>query len=222
MMTNSSLADAYGKKESAYFQAARQDIVDDLAPHPEVRVLEIGCGTGATGALAKATCRVSRYVGIEIDAAAAAQARLVLDEVVEGNIEQLTMPFAPQSFDVFVLSEVLEHLIDPWAVLKKLGPLLAPRGVLYASSPNVAHFAVLRMLMRNRWDYSDHGRMDWTHLRWFTPQTYREMIEAAGFRTIWMKPLAGMTAKQRVANAMTLGRFAHIFMSQIFIKAERN
>jgi hypothetical protein len=63
--------------------------------------------------------------------------------------------------------------------------------------------------------------MDWTHVRWFTPQTYREMIEAAGFQIIWMRGVAELTRKQRTVNAMTLGRFAHIFMSQIFVKAER-
>jgi len=133
----------------------------------------------------------------------------------------LTLPFAPQSFDVVILSEVLEHLVDPWAVVKKLAPLLAPHGLLYASSPNIAHLSVVRMLMRNRWDYTDQGHMDWTHIRWFTPQTYREMIEAAGLRIVWIRPLARMTAKQRLANALTFGRFAHMFMSQIFVKAER-
>jgi SAM-dependent methyltransferase len=217
----SRLADAYGDKDSAYFQAARRDIVADLPATQASRVLEIGCGAGETGALAKAAGRASRYVGVELDHDAAARARSILDDVVEGNVETLTLPFAPQSFDVLILSEVLEHLIDPWSALERLAPLLVPRGLLYASSPNIAHISVLSMLMRNRWDYADQGRMDWTHMRWFTPQTYREMIEAAGFQIIWIRPLAEMTAKQRLVNALTLGRFAHVFMSQIFVKAER-
>ncbi len=217
----SSLADAYVGKDNTYFDAARRDIIEDLIPGRRLRVLEVGCGTGATGALAKQSGRVARYTGVELADAAAAQARLVLDEVVHGNVESLTLPFAPQSFDVVILSEVLEHLVDPWAVVKKLAPLLAPHGLLYASSPNIAHLSVVRMLMRNRWDYTDQGHMDWTHIRWFTPQTYREMIEAAGLRVVWIRPLARMTAKQRLANALTFGRFAHMFMSQIFVKAER-
>jgi SAM-dependent methyltransferase len=220
-MLTGSLTDAYGEKADAYFNSARRDIVADLAPVGAARILEIGCGAGTTGALAKTTGRASRYVGIELDEAAAAQARSVLDDVLVGNIESLSLPFAPQSFDVLILSEVLEHLIDPWSVLKKLAPFLATGGSLYASSPNVAHVSVLRMLLRNRWDYTDQGRMDWTHMRWFTPQTYREMIEAAGFRVIWLKPTAGMTVKQRLVDSLTFGRFAHMFMGQIFVKAER-
>jgi SAM-dependent methyltransferase len=220
-MMTSTLADAYGDKDSAYFQVARRDIVEDLPPGRAARILEVGCGAGTTGAQAKSAGRASRYVGIELDPAAAARAESVLDEVVIGNVESLTLPFPTASFDVLILSEILEHLIDPWSVLKRLAPLLVPRGTLYASSPNIAHFSVLSMLLRNRWDYTDRGRMDWTHVRWFTPQTYREMIEAAGFQIIWMRGVAELTRKQRTVNAMTLGRFAHIFMSQIFVKAER-
>ena len=216
------LAEAYTQKDSTYFRSARRDIVEDLPAGQPLSVLEIGCGSGVTGALAKATGKVLRFVGVEVDPSAAAEARLVLDQVLEGNVETLPMPFPPESFDALILSEVLEHLVDPWSALKRLAPLLRPRGLVYATSPNVAHISVLRMLLHNRWDYTECGRMDWTHLRWFTPETYREMIEAAGFCTIWLRPLAEMTLKQRIANALTLGRLAHIFTSQIFIKAQRD
>jgi hypothetical protein len=63
--------------------------------------------------------------------------------------------------------------------------------------------------------------MDWTHMRWFTPATYREMIEGAGFEVIWVRPVAPMTTKQKLADAFTIKRFSHLFMGQIFIKAQR-
>lgn len=216
-----SLAEAYGNKDTAYFGGARRDIVEDFPTGRDLRVLEIGCGTGGTGALAKSTGRAAYYVGIELDPSAAQQARTVLDEVVVANVETLDIPFAPASFDGLVMSEVLEHLIDPWSTVKKLAPLLKPGGFFYASSPNVASLSILRMLLKNRWDYVDSGRMDWTHLRWFTPKTYSEMVEAAGFKVVWLKPVAKLTAKQKLVDTLTLGLFAHLFVGQIFIKAER-
>lgn len=220
-MTNSSLASAYADKPSSYFQGARHDIIGDLPRSPPLAILEIGCGSGSTLALAKKQGKARLTVGVEFDRESAAMARDHLDMVVEGNIESVELPFPPAHFDVLIMSEVLEHLIDPWTTLQKLRPFLRVGGVLYASSPNVAHISVLRQLLRNRFDYKDSGITDWTHLRWFTPVTYGEMIERAGFRVSWVRAISPLTPKQRIVNALTLGRLSHIFTGQIFVKAER-
>lgn len=210
-----------GDKRADYFEGVRQDIVADLPSGRALAVLEIGCGAGATLALAKSRGKASRTVGLEIDPEVAAVARTNADQVIVGNVESIELPFAPETFDVVIMSEVLEHLIDPWRVLKRLHPLVKNGGLLYASSPNVAHTSTLRMLLRNRWDLTERGRMDWTHMRWFTPATYREMAEGAGFEVIWVRSIAPMTAKQKLVDALTLKRFSHLFVSQIFLKAIR-
>jgi SAM-dependent methyltransferase len=215
------LTKAYSGKSADYFCGVRRDIVDDLPAGRPLTVLEIGCGSGATLSFAKSQGKAARVIGIELDPQSAATARNNVDEVLEGNVEAMELPFAQSSIDVAIMSEVLEHLVDPWRFLKKLHPLITKGGLLYASSPNVAHISILRMLLRNRWDYTDCGHLDWTHLRWFTPATYREMIELAGFKVIWIRPIAPMTTKQTLTNALTLNRFRHLFMSQIFVKAER-
>jgi 2-polyprenyl-3-methyl-5-hydroxy-6-metoxy-1,4-benzoquinol methylase len=221
VVTNPSLASAYDDKPSSYFQGARHDIIADLPRSPELAILEVGCGTGSTLVLAKRQNKAGLTVGVELDRASAATAREHIDMVVEGNIETVDLPFSPAQFDVLIMSEVLEHLVDPWTTLRKLRPFLKVGGLLYVSSPNVAHIFVLRQLLRNRFDYKDSGITDWTHLRWFTPATYREMIEGAGFRTHWARAVSPPTPKQRIANALTLGLLSHIFVAQIFVKAER-
>ncbi|MEO1531532.1 MAG: hypothetical protein AAFU72_05130, partial [Pseudomonadota bacterium] len=88
---------------------------------------------------------------------------------------------------------------------------------VFASSPNVAHRAVLRQLLRGRWDLTDSGTMDRTHLRWFTPATYREMLEGAGVEIDHIGPLDTSPAgfKQRVVNFVTGGCFDHLYWYQI-------
>jgi 2-polyprenyl-3-methyl-5-hydroxy-6-metoxy-1,4-benzoquinol methylase len=218
---NDALIKAYSEKALTYFHGVRRDIVDDLPAGRELTVLEVGCGGGATLALAKSQGKAARVIGIEVDPQAASSARMSVDEVIEGNVEAIELPFAPESIDVVILSEILEHLIDPWLFLKRLRPQLKVGGLMYASSPNVAHISVLRMLLRNRWDYTDRGCFDWTHLRWFTFETYREMIEHAGFEVIWTRSIAPMTPKQRFANILTFNYFKYMFMSQVFVKAKR-
>jgi 2-polyprenyl-3-methyl-5-hydroxy-6-metoxy-1,4-benzoquinol methylase len=65
-----------------------------------------------------------RVVGIEPLAAAASEARLKLDEVLEGRLEEIDLASAGVrngQVDVIVLADVLEHMFDPWNALLKLG-----------------------------------------------------------------------------------------------------
>ena len=80
----------------------------------------------------------------------AAVARTVADEVLEGDIERIELPFEPATFDILIAAEVLEHLVDPWAVTKRLTRLVKPGGRIYIGTPNVAHVSVIRMLLANR------------------------------------------------------------------------
>ena len=215
------LTQTYSEKGFDYFHGVRRDIIDDLPAGRQLTVLEIGCGGGATLAFAKSQGKAARVMGVELDPESAAAARLKVDQIIEGNIETIELPFSTNSIDVVILSEVLEHLVDPWRVIKRLHPIVKIGGQLYASSPNVAHISILRMLLSNRFDYANRGPLDWTHLRWFTSATYREMVESAGFKVNWVRPLAPMTTKQMLANTLLLNFFPHLFMKQIFIKAER-
>jgi SAM-dependent methyltransferase len=218
---DSFLSQAYNDKGLDYFEGVRWDIIDDLPHGAALTILDIGCGSGATLVQAKLQGKAARTIGIEAEPGAAARARNRIDKLLEGDVERMELPFPPCFFDAVILSEVLEHLVDPWRVLERLRPLIKHGGLVYTSSPNVAHITVLKALLRNRWDYCDEGRFDWTHLRWFTPATYREMIEKAGFEVIWLRAIVPKTAKQAVINALTLSRFSHLFVSQIFVKARR-
>src|SRR3990170_7159145 len=79
----------YAVKPASYFSGARADFVDRLPRDPSAAILEIGCGTGATGALALSEGACGRFVGVELFEKAAAEAREVLSEVVTGNVESL-------------------------------------------------------------------------------------------------------------------------------------
>jgi hypothetical protein len=63
--------------------------------------------------------------------------------------------------------------------------------------------------------------MDKTHLRWFTPNSYREMFEAAGVEVVDIRGLSPPRWKARVFDALTGGRLRHLFISQIMITGRR-
>ncbi len=228
ILSNGSIADAapsavldYGRKAEAYFAGARSDFVARLNTGPSSSILEIGCGSGDTGALALAGGKAGRYVGVELFEQAATVARRRLSEVIVGDVERMALSFEPGSFDALILSEVLEHLVDPWLVMRRLAPFVKRGGTVLASSPNVAHWRVVRELLRGRFELADQGVFDRTHMRWFTPQTFRAMFEGAGFAVDEVGPVTSFSARTRAISSLTGGRFDHLFMVQIALAGHR-
>ena len=210
---------AYEAKTDSYFSGIRRDYVDLLPSNPSARILEVGCGSGSTGAAALAEGKCGEFYGVELCERAAEEAAKRLTNVIAGDVEKIELPWPQASFDALILSEVLEHLIDPWSVLKRLRPLMKPGSVVLASSPNVSHYCIVKMLLHDRWDLEDRGVMDRTHLRWFTMNTYREMFESAGFRLEHVGSLWPLGPRQRIVNALTFGKFRHLFALQISLRA---
>jgi 2-polyprenyl-3-methyl-5-hydroxy-6-metoxy-1,4-benzoquinol methylase len=149
---------------------------------PESRVLEIGCSSGSQTRLLKNSlgCTVT---GIEIDAAAAEDAREFCERLIIGDIENinLTEVIGNWSFDAIILSDVLEHLKQPGDTLVKLRPFLGQTGILLASIPNIAHAAICWELAHGRFDYRDYGLLDDTHIRFFTKKSITHLFEASGY-----------------------------------------
>lgn len=211
----------YGSKPAEYFGKPRGDYVDALAPSDTAAILEIGCGDGATGALALSEGKCGRYVGVELFEDMALRARTRLSEVVIGDVERIDLPFAPASFDVLIASEVLEHLVDPSAVLARLAPLMRPGARVFASSPCLAHWSNIVNLVQGRFDYQETGMMDRTHVRWFTPDSFAAMFRDAGFVVDTTAPLNTLSPKASFVRRLLGKRFDAIWYYQIDLRAHR-
>ncbi len=166
-------------KPDQYYQNVREDLIP-LIPEDAQSILDVGCASGQTGRFLKETRHVF-VSGIESNPVVADQARGVLDDVVTGDIESMCIPYQKGSFDCIVFADVLEHLVDPLSVLKKLKPCLKDGGTLVASIPNVQFLGVVNHLIEGNWTYQKEGILDETHLRFFTFKEIKKLIEAAGF-----------------------------------------
>jgi SAM-dependent methyltransferase len=163
----------------AYYDHFNANLMAAIPPAAGT-VLEIGCGAGRLGSVYKEHNPASRYIGVELDASAAAVAAGRLDLVLCGAIEALDLDFLTGQADCIVYGDVLEHLIDPWAVLKRHAALLAPGGKMVASIPNVQNWSVIADLLRGEWTYRDFGLMDRTHVRFFTLNSIAALFQGAG------------------------------------------
>lgn len=174
-------------KVKTYYTLVRRDIVAMLGRFLQkdgrklLRVLEVGCSGGGTGALIKEQLGVPYYAGVELMADAAREAEARIDWVKCDNIEDMMtedrLHELPEGkFDAILFLDVLEHLYNPWEVSNQMKNLLAPNGLLIGSIPNAGNLYVLWKLMRDQFEYEDEGLLDRTHLRFFTLQTIKNML----------------------------------------------
>jgi len=165
----------------SYYHNIRPEVIG-LIPAEAVRVLEIGCAAGAMGRNLKEQRPEVEVVGVELNPQAAELARDRLDAVICGDIEEFEfLPYPHEYFDCITFGDVLEHLRDPEALLKRLLPYLHPDGVLICSIPNIRHQSVMLNLMVNgRWEYQDEGLLDRTHIHFFTLAEIRVMMDRLG------------------------------------------
>jgi 2-polyprenyl-3-methyl-5-hydroxy-6-metoxy-1,4-benzoquinol methylase len=159
-----------------YRDDPRPDIQALVAPRGQ-RCLDVGCGEGALSESLRAAGAV-HVAGIEFDEAAAARAGGHLDVVVAGDVMEVALPFRPGEFDYIICADVLEHLPDPDAALRRLLPYLADGGRLVVSVPNMRFYAVLARLIFDRWAYTDSGVRDRTHLRIVTRHSLERMLDS--------------------------------------------
>ncbi len=190
-----------GCRTGEYYNQARPEVAE-LVPLCCRRVLEVGCGSGELGRLLRG--QGHHVTGIELVPEMAERARRCLNRVVTGDVERDGFPFPPASFDALIFADVLEHLVDPWRVLREAVAVLAADGVVVASIPNVQNIDVLRRLFLGRWDYRERGILDFGHLRFFTLKSIHALFAQANLtvehvghryrRSWWRELLCVLTA----------------------------
>lgn len=170
----------------AYYDNVNQDLL--ICMNPQARsVLELGCGAGALAQAYKTLNSAANYVGVELFPEAAQQAEKILDHVLIGDLdthmilEDLSRLTPKFGFDLVVCGDILEHLKNPWGVLRRVHDLLAEQGECLACLPNVGHWSVVAQLLGGQWNYADQGLLDRTHLRFFTLDSIYEMFRTAGY-----------------------------------------
>ena len=167
-----------------YYSSKRDDLLPFI-PCGIKKVLDVGCARGYLGELIKKE-RFCTVYGVELNPEIAKEAEKKVDEVFCMNIETEDLPF-DNELDVIVFADLLEHLTDPWSMLKKALKWLKSDGIVIASMPNTAHYSIIHDLLHGRWDYIPFGLLCITHLRFFTKKSIESMFNEAGFSILTLK-----------------------------------
>lgn len=158
-----------------------------ILPKGLARVVEIGCSNGKLAQAYLAENPKCEYLGVEVSEEYAQRAREFI-RVRVGDVETFTENDLQEfgQVDCWILGDVLEHLRDPWELLRKLRGIVGKGAVLAMCVPNMQHWSIFRALLSGNLFYTQAGLLDITHLRWFTGKTLVQSLEATGW-----EPIAG-------------------------------
>lgn len=128
---------------------------------------------------------------VELDAHMAEQARPFCRKLVLGDLSTLRLDehFLAGSYQIIVVADVIEHIVNPRELLDQLKPLLASDGQMLLSVPNVAYAGLIVSLLAGKFEYREEGLLDRTHLRFFTRNSLGILLADAGFFTVEWVPV---------------------------------
>ncbi len=176
-------------------------------------LLDVGFGSG--GLLREAQRHGWDVHGVEVSTAAVERARGFGVKAHCGELESAA--YSDGVFDVVVISELLEHLPDPFSLLRELHRILRPGGMCLATTPNGRGLS--GRFLGARWIVAASDE----HLHLFSAAALRKLFAGAGFSVITLKSSGidphdwihlldrqnGVHGHERVATAYTVGTALH-------------
>lgn len=147
-------------------------------------VFDIGCACGDFGQELKLNKGCAVY-GVEYNSGSIkiAESKNVYTEIFHLDLNAFDdrgLSHLVGKFDYIVFGDVLEHLIDPEAVVNSFRKYLNPDGHFIVSLPNIAHASIKADLLCNNFFYTEVGILDKTHIRFFTAGSICRFFSKAG------------------------------------------
>lgn len=154
------------------------------------KCLDVGCWTGNLGValIKEKKCRID---GLDVDNKVLTKARKAGYEktyLVNLNNDNYSLKNINDKYDLIIFADVLEHLINPIEILQDFKKKLTPDGKIIVSLPNIGFFLNRINLLIGKWEYRDFGCLDKTHLRFYTINTAKQLVESAGMEVLKVKP----------------------------------
>jgi len=203
-----------------HFELHRRDAVFDLL-EPGEKFLDLGCGCGSLMVLARRE-RFSQVYGVDIAKNIIKTARKNFQKEfpkLEGVYFKLAdvdkkIPFSDNFFDTVTAVAFLEHIFDPYFVVREIKRVLKPRGIFILEVHNIAWLPYRLSLLFGKLPQTTYETgWDGGHLHYFTFKAVEDLLKENGFLII-EETTSGVFSNIRRIYPSLLG-------SNIIIKAQK-
>ena len=218
----------YEEKDKGYYSNVRLDLIGLInSKNKDLKILEIGAAYGETLFYLKENGIASEVVGVDLfEDLDNKENYKKVDRFIFGNIEHIDLKEYNNYFDIILLPDVLEHLIEPKLVLKKTKNYLKEEGQIILSMPNIRHYSALnKIFFKGDFRYEESGIFDYTHMRFYCKKNIAELLQSSGYKV--EKTQSSIVNFQgfsisKIINRMTLRLFEEFFSYQYFFVASKN
>ena len=165
----------YGRKISLF--SSHEQILALIGQIKTGKLLDLG---SSDGILTKSLN--DRGIGSTcIDLVDPAKVSAECERYIQHNLEDYKGIDLDKRYDCVVLADVIEHLRCAQGLLVHIKSFLKSDGRIIVSVPNIAIWVYRLSLLLGRFDYTQKGTLDETHVRFYTLKTIRELLESSGY-----------------------------------------
>jgi 2-polyprenyl-3-methyl-5-hydroxy-6-metoxy-1,4-benzoquinol methylase len=165
-----------------YYEGLNVKLFESI-PSNSQNILELGCANGRLGELYKKNNPNTLWTGVDFSNTALDEASKRLDYVfkIDLNKEKLLQQEIRNDYDVIVLGDVLEHIINPESFLEQIYEVSSPNAKIICCLPNMTHHSVIQKIITGDMTYDEMGLLDKTHLRFYSPASAFKLFLDTGW-----------------------------------------
>ncbi|MDC0004999.1 class I SAM-dependent methyltransferase [Vicingaceae bacterium] len=216
----------YKTKQSDYHSGTRMDVISFLKNGTQEKALEIGAGGGDSLCFIKENNLAEEIVGVELfELQNSNQTNPLIDKFIHGNIEHESLDLEAEYFDVIILADILEHLIDPWKTVEYVSGFLKKGGKIITSLPNIQDFkTMIKIYVKGDFRYREDGVLDKTHLRFFCKKNMIQLLTTKKLEVKSATPAFKIRKDRngrKLTNLLTLGLIEPYLSIQYIFEVKR-
>jgi len=197
------------KSQSFMYNTREAYFIEFMALKNGEKILDIGCGSGTFAKELATKYKQSKITGADASAAVIGFARKGNNQKNLGFVTAPAekLPFKSSSFDVVIISHLIEHLKNPEKALKEIRRVLKDGGKMFLTTPNYFSLWPLAEKVFDKTIAQKGYSLDEQHISRFNHFSIKKTVEQSGFevekaKTLYVFSLEASVLSQKLGHLL--------------------